>query len=231
MIRYKRNIYILIIFSAFTFFNVYFIISEFHRKSYRPILNKDNNIVLNNKYIIYEPPQLSNLYLIERAEKKKKKTPIPKSGNPASAPRGYTASAKDIRPASRSASSSSSISCMWPANGVLSSGYGMREGGFHKGIDIALPSGSNIYAFADGIVSFSGWDNGGYGNLVIISHANNLETYYAHNSKLLVKCSQPVKKGQLIALSGNTGDSDGPHCHFEIRKNEIPFDPLILLKR
>ena len=189
MIRYKRNIYILIIFSAFTFFNVYFIISEFHRKSYRPILNKDNNIVL------------------------------------------YTASAKDIRPASRSASSSSSISCMWPANGVLSSGYGMREGGFHKGIDIALPSGSNIYAFADGIVSFSGWDNGGYGNLVIISHANNLETYYAHNSKLLVKCSQPVKKGQLIALSGNTGDSDGPHCHFEIRKNEIPFDPLILLKR
>lgn len=135
--------------------------------------------------------------------------------------------------ASRSNSSfakSLSVSGIWPVNGILSSGYGIRDGSFHKGIDIAVPYGTGIHAFAEGIVLFSGWDKGGYGNLIIISHGNGIETYYAHNSKLLVSTGQPVSKGQLIANAGSTGDATGSHCHFEIRKDGAPVNPLNILK-
>ena len=120
----------------------------------------------------------------------------------------------------------------WPTKtGVLTSGYGWRWGRMHRGIDIAAPTGTPIYAAADGVVQKSGWNSGGYGNLVDIRHADGTITRYAHNSKLLVKKGQQVQQGQKISLMGSTGFSTGPHLHFEIRpggtkaKNPMAFLP------
>jgi murein DD-endopeptidase MepM/ murein hydrolase activator NlpD len=86
----------------------------------------------------------------------------------------------------------------------------------HKGIDIAAPVGTPIVAAADGVVTYSKWNSGGYGNLVEITHSNGAVTLYAHNSRLLVSEGQQVTQGQQIAELGSTGYSTGPHCHFEV---------------
>ena len=100
----------------------------------------------------------------------------------------------------------------------------------HLAIDIPLPMGTSIVAADNGTVIYSGWDNSGYGNLVIIDHGNGYWTYYAHNSELLVQNGDGVTQGQAIALSGNTGNSTGPHLDFRIRLNGSAFlDPLTLL--
>lgn len=111
----------------------------------------------------------------------------------------------------------------------ISSRFGRRWGRLHGGIDFATPVGTNIYASAAGTVTFSGWNSGGYGYLVIISHGNGVQTYYAHNSSLACSVGQTVSQGQMIAKSGNTGRSTGPHCHFEIRINGVTYNPEIYL--
>lgn len=118
---------------------------------------------------------------------------------------------------------------VWPALGTVTSTFGQRWGRDHDGIDIAAAIGTNVRAFMGGKVSFSGWQDG-YGNLVILDHGNGLKTYYGHNSKLLVKVGQTVDTSAIIAKSGNTGRSTGPHIHFEVRKNENPVNPLPYLK-
>ncbi|MBD0334425.1 MAG: peptidoglycan DD-metalloendopeptidase family protein [Cyanobacteria bacterium Co-bin13] len=105
---------------------------------------------------------------------------------------------------------------MWPAQGVLTSGYGWRWGRMHQGVDIAGPVGTPIYAAATGTVVRSGWNSGGYGNLVDIRHPDGSMTRYAHNSRLLVRAGQEVRQGQQIAEMGSTGYSTGPHLHFEV---------------
>lgn len=113
----------------------------------------------------------------------------------------------------------------------LSSSYGRRfhpiikEYRMHNGVDFAKPSGSNIYAVADGRVVYAG-SLGGYGNTVIIAHSSSLSTLYAHASKVLVKVGDSVKAGQTIALVGQTGTATGPHLHFEVRKDGSPVDPM-----
>jgi murein DD-endopeptidase MepM/ murein hydrolase activator NlpD len=91
------------------------------------------------------------------------------------------------------------------------SGYGWRWGRMHRGIDIAGPVGTPIMAAASGVVVRSGWNSGGYGNLVDIRHADGSMTRYAHNSRLLVREGQQVRQGQQIAEMGSTGFSTGPH--------------------
>ena len=118
---------------------------------------------------------------------------------------------------------------IWPAKGVLTSGFGPRWGRMHKGIDIAAPTGTPIHAAADGVVKKSGWNRGGYGNLVEIRHPDGTITRYAHNSKLLVKTGQFVEQGQKISLMGSTGFSTGPHLHFEIRPNGKAKNPMAFL--
>jgi murein DD-endopeptidase MepM/ murein hydrolase activator NlpD len=113
---------------------------------------------------------------------------------------------------------------IWPANGPVSSGFGQRWGRLHAGIDIPLPVGTPIRAAASGKVIISG-PTGGYGNYICISHGT-LSTCYGHNSQLNVSVGQSVKQGQVIALSGNTGNSTGPHLHFETRINGSPVDPM-----
>lgn len=112
----------------------------------------------------------------------------------------------------------------WPVNGAKSSDYGWRNGDFHHGVDIATPSGSLIRAARAGQVAKTGW-LGVYGLAVLVDHGNGVQTLYAHNSKLLVKVGDRVKGGEEIALSGNTGNSTGPHLHFEIRINRQTVDP------
>ena len=115
---------------------------------------------------------------------------------------------------------------IWPTKGILTSGFGKRNGRKHEGIDIAAPKGTAIYAAAAGKVVFSGWGPTGYGKMVIIKHKHHLSTVYAHNSKILVKKEQQVKQGQKIALMGSTGRSTGPHLHFEVRNDTKPKNPI-----
>ncbi|MEN9216496.1 MAG: peptidoglycan DD-metalloendopeptidase family protein [Gloeomargarita sp. HHBFW_bins_162] len=119
---------------------------------------------------------------------------------------------------------------IWPARGVLTSGFGPRWGRMHQGIDIAAPIGTPVVASAAGTVIFAGWNSGGYGNLVKIWHDNGSVTYYAHNHRILVRENQQVEQGQLIAEMGSTGFSTGPHVHFEIRKRDRgPVNPMAFL--
>lgn len=128
---------------------------------------------------------------------------------------------------SSSVKPSNSGQFMHPLNGGgrISSGYGSRWGTYHRGIDIAAPAGTPIYAAASGTVAYSGYNNGGFGKMIIIDHGNGYQTYYAHNSSLYVQVGQSVSKGQNIAGVGSTGDSTGNHVHFEIRKNGTPINP------
>jgi len=105
---------------------------------------------------------------------------------------------------------------IWPTQGVFTSGFGWRWGRMHNGIDIAGPVGTPIVAAASGVVVKSGWNSGGYGNLVDIRHPDGSLTRYAHNSRLLVREGQQVRQGDRIAEMGSTGFSTGPHLHFEL---------------
>jgi len=123
----------------------------------------------------------------------------------------------------------------WPAVGKISSGFGMREhprfGGrkLHTGIDITMPTGTPLHATADGVVSFAA-RNGGNGNIVVIEHGHGLSTVYAHASKTIVKAGQAVKRGDVIALSGSTGISTGPHLHYEVWRNGQSVNPAPFLE-
>ncbi|MEB3290660.1 MAG: peptidoglycan DD-metalloendopeptidase family protein [Leptolyngbya sp.] len=105
---------------------------------------------------------------------------------------------------------------VWPTHGTFTSGYGWRWGRMHRGIDVAGPVGTPVVAAATGVVVRSGWNSGGYGNMVDIRHPDGSLTRYAHNSRLLVREGQQVAQGQQIAEMGSTGRSTGPHLHFEI---------------
>ena len=119
----------------------------------------------------------------------------------------------------------------WPTSGRISSYFGGRKspGGIgstnHKGIDIAVPRGTPIYAADGGTVTYSGWMSG-YGYLVQIDHGTGYGTRYGHNSSLTVSVGQHVYKGQQVARAGSTGNSTGNHCHFEVRYNGVAKNPL-----
>ena len=119
----------------------------------------------------------------------------------------------------------SAAGLVWPVHGILTSGFGWRWGRMHEGIDLAVGNGTPVVASASGTVIVAGW-LGGYGNLVVIDHGNGLATAYGHNTSVTVGYGQSVAQGQLIAYSGNTGHSTGPHVHFEVRVNGTPVDPL-----
>lgn len=112
----------------------------------------------------------------------------------------------------------------WPAYGPISSDYGWRGNEFHHGIDIAIPSGTEVTASRAGKVVKAEWI-GVYGLTVLLDHGNGIETLYAHNQEVLVRVGQTIETGQKIALSGNTGKSTGPHLHFEIRLNGKTVNP------
>lgn len=122
-----------------------------------------------------------------------------------------------------------------PVEGRISSGFGYRRHpitglrSFHYGIDITANRGTPVEAAGSGVVVFSGW-SGGFGKVIIVSHGYGYETVYAHNNNLLVKVGDVVKKGQVISKSGTTGNSTGPHLHFEIRIDGEAVDPTGVLR-
>ena len=115
-----------------------------------------------------------------------------------------------------------------PLNGgYISSYYGeKRSNSYHKGLDIAENLGEEIISSFEGKVIFAGYNDGGYGNLVIVQHSDDMKTYYAHLNEIYVSPNQTVKKGEVIGTVGSTGYSTGPHLHFELRINETPVNPL-----
>ena len=121
---------------------------------------------------------------------------------------------------------------IWPAKGELSSGYGWRWGRMHAGIDIAAPVGTPIFASAPGVITYAQWNDGGYGNLVEVTHPDGSITLYAHNDRILVREGQQVEQGQQISEMGSTGFSTGPHLHFEVHpRGQGAVDPIALLPR
>lgn len=119
-----------------------------------------------------------------------------------------------------------------PIEGWITQGFKANLPDFvmrHPGVDFAARVGTEVRATADGTVTLADWDDT-YGNVVAIDHGNGYVTYYGHNSKNLVKQGDKVSRGEIIALSGNTGKSSAPHLHYEIRQNDVPVDPGSFLK-
>jgi murein DD-endopeptidase MepM/ murein hydrolase activator NlpD len=123
---------------------------------------------------------------------------------------------------------------IWPTNGEVTSRFGSRSSpwgwgsDWHPGYDIAGDYGTPVVATADGVVVYSGW-YGGYGRLVQIDHGNGIVTLYGHNSEIIVNDGQQVKKGQVISYMGSTGNSTGPHVHYEVRVNGTALNPANFL--
>ncbi|MBI5428671.1 MAG: M23 family metallopeptidase [Nitrospinae bacterium] len=119
---------------------------------------------------------------------------------------------------------------IWPTRGWVTSGFGFRKSPFtgsrekHEGWDIAARAGAPIRSAADGVIVVAGRDSG-YGNLLEVDHGYGLVTRYGHNSRLLVKVGDRIKRGQVVAQVGNTGRSTGPHLHYEVILNGVPVDP------
>ncbi len=158
------------------------------------------------------------------------------SGVPVGRPdNNYTTTVPDPVPAARSGSGvkpplpSPPVSAgkfIWPAQGRIISNYGAKEGGMHNdGINIAVPVGTPVHAAQSGVVAYAGNELKGYGNLLLVRHANGWMTAYAHNSKLMVKRGDTVARGQTIALAGSTGSVTSPQIHFEVRKGAKAVDP------
>ena len=137
-----------------------------------------------------------------------------------------------IQLSSRAASNSNGGSGVlaWPlSSNKITSPYGTRSRGFHSGIDLQAKTGTSVYASAGGKVVLASWYYG-YGNCIVIDHGNGIKTRYAHLSSYKVKVGDTVSRGQLIALSGNTGNSTGPHLHFEVIVNGSTKNPVNYLK-
>lgn len=179
--------------------------------------NKDN-ITIVEKYekemkdLVSSEEVISKLY-----EKKQTTVKVAKSSSSVRAATGVNNTGKKI---------SLGINIIKPVSGVVTSRFGGRWGSTHKGVDIGASKGTSIKAAASGtvIVSSNGY-NGGYGNYIIISHGNGIETVYGHCSALYAKVGQKVSQGQSIAAVGNTGRSYGNHLHFEIRINGVAQNP------
>jgi murein DD-endopeptidase MepM/ murein hydrolase activator NlpD len=125
---------------------------------------------------------------------------------------------------------------LWPVNGNLTSYFGKRadpfsgEGAMHPGIDISVPSGTQVRAAADGVVGQASFF-GGYGRIVVIDHGGGCSTYYAHLSRFDVLPGQSVRRGDIIGYSGSTGRSTSPHLHYEVRMHGVPVNPYPYLMR
>jgi murein DD-endopeptidase MepM/ murein hydrolase activator NlpD len=167
------------------------------------------------------------------AAQRKANTPAPQStAASVEAPQ----SASVVTPANETAAPTGSTradatpSFRWPVRGRVITGFGPSPNGQQNdGINLAVPEGTPIKAAEDGVVAYAGNELKGYGNLVLVRHANGYVTAYAHAKELLVKRGDQIKRGQVIAHSGQTGNVNAPQLHFEVRKGPSPVDPLPLL--
>jgi murein DD-endopeptidase MepM/ murein hydrolase activator NlpD len=134
-------------------------------------------------------------------------------------------------PTNESDASSGAPSFRWPVRGRVVSGFGTKIGGQQNdGINLSVPEGTSIKAAEDGVVAYAGNELKGYGNLVLVRHSGGFVTAYAHASEVLVKRGDRIKRGQIIARAGQTGNVTAPQLHFEIRKGSTPVDPMQFLQ-
>lgn len=152
-------------------------------------------------------------------------TTAPPPGSPTTPKPPTTTAAPTTAPPTTAKPPPTGTKLSWPVSGPVTSGFGPRWGTFHKGIDIGVPEGTPIHAAADGTVFYSGVMDG-YGNVILIDHGGGLVTLYAHQSQLIAGNGQHVSRGETIGLVGSTGNSTGPHLHFEVRVNGVAYDPL-----
>jgi murein DD-endopeptidase MepM/ murein hydrolase activator NlpD len=120
----------------------------------------------------------------------------------------------------------------WPARGRIIAGFGQRPDGTHNdGVNFAVPLGTEVHAADAGVVAYAGSELKGYGNLVLVRHDNGWVTAYAHNDEIIVKRGDKVKRGQLLAKAGKSGQVDQPQIHFELRQGSKPVDPTPYMER
>jgi murein DD-endopeptidase MepM/ murein hydrolase activator NlpD len=138
-------------------------------------------------------------------------------------PSGETATPAPIK-------SDASPGFRWPVKGRVIAGFGPKPNGQQNdGINLAVPEGTPVKAAEDGVVAYAGNELKGYGNLVLVRHPNGYVTAYAHAKELLVKRGDQIKRGDVIAKSGQSGNVDAPQLHFEVRKGSAPVDPMQFL--
>jgi murein DD-endopeptidase MepM/ murein hydrolase activator NlpD len=142
-----------------------------------------------------------------------------------------TPEAAVVKPAVKAAEATGALPTFrWPVRGRVIAAYGAKTNGkSNDGINVAVPEGTPVKAAEDGVVAYSGSELKGYGNLILVRHPNGYVTAYAHASELLVKRGDTIKRGQVIAKSGQSGEAASPQLHFEIRKGSSPVDPLHFL--
>ena len=190
-----------------------------------------DNLIIKEKYetelkeFITKEDAIASLYKEKPVEEKPVKVASTKTTSRASSS-GNSGAFSTSRNMSQS-SVSLGVSLIKPVTGTLSSRFGASSrirSGAHTGLDIATSAGTPIKAAASGTVTFAGW-KGSYGNLLVITHSNGVQTYYGHCSKLYASAGQSVSQGQTVAAVGSTGNSTGPHLHFEIRVNGVAYNP------
>ncbi|NEW87260.1 LysM peptidoglycan-binding domain-containing protein [Rhodopseudomonas sp. WA056] len=141
-----------------------------------------------------------------------------------------SAAPADASPVKAAEATGALPSFRWPARGRVIAAYGAKTNGkSNDGINLSVPEGTPVKAAEDGVVAYAGSELKGYGNLVLIRHSNGYVSAYAHASELMVKRGESIKRGQVIAKSGQSGDVSSPQLHFEIRKGSTPVDPLKFL--
>ncbi|HWP25365.1 MAG TPA: M23 family metallopeptidase [Xanthobacteraceae bacterium] len=166
-------------------------------------------------------------------------TPAPQSPQKIASnatPAAPTTNARKITPApeqsTENKSNATALSFRWPVRGRIISGFGPKPGGqANAGINIAVPEGTPVKAAEEGVVVYANNELKTYGNLLLIRHADGYVTAYAHLSEILVKQGDTVKRGQVVAKAGQTGDVASPQLHFEIRKRSTAVDPIPYLDR
>lgn len=139
---------------------------------------------------------------------------------------------EDAAVADNGSSKTDAPSFRWPVRGRVITSFGTKVNGQRNdGIDLAVPEGTSVRAADDGVVAYAGNELKGYGNLILVRHSNGFVTAYAHASKIMVKRNEKVRRGQVIAKSGQSGNVSAPQLHFEIRKGSSPIDPMQQLPR
>jgi len=132
-----------------------------------------------------------------------------------------------VSPAGEGNNNAGTLSFLAPVRGPIVMGFGRTDNGRqNEGIDYAVPEGTDVRAAEDGVVAYAGDDSKGYGKLLLVRHSNGFITAYAYASELLVGTGDGVRRGQVIAKSGQTGSTPAPRLHFEIRRDTVPVDPL-----
>jgi murein DD-endopeptidase MepM/ murein hydrolase activator NlpD len=195
-----------------------------------PALAKANNIQPNAKL------NIGDRILIPGARVGRAKTESEPNAAPASKPDGketaavVTPSPAAPNPAVPGKAAAEAMPLRWPVHGKVIAAFGSKSNGQpNDGIDVAVPENTPVKAADDGVVAYAGNELKGYGNLVLVRHPNGYVTAYAHAKELLVKKGDPIKRGQVIAKSGQTGNVEVPELHFEVRKGTAAIDPMQFL--